>query len=384
MARDLTIKYTLQSGSLPDGLSIDAFSGKVIGSVTSRAVGLGPVWSNSPATNIGPYDVGDSINLTLSAPSADGSVKFALSSDRDFLPWGITLDTATGNISGTIAPLKLTQNADSSADGPIWNTEFGKLLGADEDATVNISVSATPRAGRTIRSYAIAPSSEGLPWGLVLNHQTGAITGSIAPLKSPGTFVEIPKLPTPVWNTPSGSIAIKNEGETVNATFQATPAAGRSMAKYIITSGSIPWGLYLHSTTGVLSGTLADNMVNPDVAPYIDPSLDPVISDTVSIQGSNQTVIANGSLGSYAKGSVLSITFSSTFSSGRSLNSYYISDGDLPFGLVLNGATGVLSGTISLTRAVSKTYTFSLSVRDKNGAFNMINTASRTYSITVQ
>jgi hypothetical protein len=241
-------------------------------------------------------------------------------------------------------------------------------------------LSATPLGSRTIARYTVVEGA--LPWGLKLNPATGVITGSVARLKNPGAYVDVPKLPVPVWSTAS-ALGTLNEYETANFTLAATPDTGRSMAKYIIREGALPWGLKLNSVTGAITGTAADILKRNEPV-YYDSANNPVFSDTVVINGSNTTVTNNGSIGSYTKGTAVSATFSATPVSGRTVKNYWMT-GELPWGLKFNPTTGVVSGTIvNNARVVSKTYTFNIFVTDKDAPSYLVNSSSRTFTITVQ
>lgn len=59
----------------------------------------------------------------------------------------------------------------------------------------------------------------------------------------------------PVWTTSAGTIVDQNEGTTVNFTLAATDSDGGAIT-YAVTTGSLPSGLSLNASTGVISGTL--------------------------------------------------------------------------------------------------------------------------------
>ena len=59
----------------------------------------------------------------------------------------------------------------------------------------------------------------------------------------------------PVWTTAAGTIVDQNEGTSVNFTLAATDSDGGAIT-YAVTTGSLPSGLSLNASTGVISGTL--------------------------------------------------------------------------------------------------------------------------------
>ena len=59
----------------------------------------------------------------------------------------------------------------------------------------------------------------------------------------------------PVWTTSAGTIVDQDEGTSVNFTLAATDSDGGAIT-YAVTTGSLPSGLSLNASTGVISGTL--------------------------------------------------------------------------------------------------------------------------------
>lgn len=381
MAKQLKVRYTIQSGSLPNGMSLDPDTGVITGSAGWDALGLGPTWTGPAAGSLGSFNENDPFSsVTFQATTAKTPINFSIA--QGYIPWGLTFNAMTGVLSGTISPLKQRVNETASNyDGPKWNTQFGTLANYDEGSTSSLNLSATPIGQRTMRGYQVVEGY--LPWGLRLDMQTGVISGTTANLKNPGAYVDVPKLPIPAWTTATGSLATLDEHSAFTTTLAATPAAGRSMAKYVINKGFLPFGLKLNQQNGVISGVTTDMFV--EEAGFVDAANSPTISNTVNIQGTDTVVNDGGSVGSYAKGTAVTINFTATTISGRTVRNYFISNGSLPFGLKLNSLTGQISGTIlNNVRTQSKTYTFTVQVYDKGDTQYRRNRVSRTYTITVQ
>lgn len=383
MAKQLQIRYTIQSGSLPNGLTLNPDTGVISGAPGWDALGLGPSWTGPTAGSLGSFNEGDTFtSVTFTATSTKTPVRFSLATDQDRLPWGLSFNPITGVLSGTIAPLKQrTREAASTSDGPTWTTAFGKLAGYDEGSSSSIQLTATPLGSRTIKSFQIVDGY--LPWGLKLNMLTGVISGMTAPLKNPGAFVDVPKLPVPVWST-AVDMGTFNEYDAVSTTIAAVPDTGRSMAKYVIRAGGLPWGLKLNSQTGAITGTISELRVPNDPA-YVDSTKNPVFSGAVTIQGST-VAVGSGDLGSYAKGTNVTINFGINPANGTTLQGYYIASGSVPTGLTLS-KTGVLTGTIlNNARVQSKTYSFTLGAwtKDTSVTPNISYYVTRNHTITVQ
>jgi hypothetical protein len=381
MVKDLKIRYTIQSGSLPNGISLDPDTGLISGSTGFDSLGVGPVWASPQAGNLASYDENTSFNtVNFQANTTKSPVIYNIV--QGYIPWGLTFNSTTGTLSGNIAALKLRINEQAStSDGPIWSTPFGRLANYDEGSTASINLSVTPRASRTIKNYALATGY--LPFGLKLNPATGVISGVTAVLKNPGQFVDVPKLPVPVWNTPAGSMGVFDEHSTFSGSVAATPASGRSMNKYLIRDGALPFGLKMNLSTGAITGTIVDLKTVEPV--FIDPAFNPTIADKMVVQGANATVVDGGSLGTYTKGQAVSIGFIASAKSGRTIRNYALVSGYLPFGLKLNAKFGTISGNVlNNDRTRAGLYTFTLRVVDKGDTQFRQNSIDRTYSITVQ
>ena len=151
-----------------------------------------------------------------------------------------------------------------------WTTSAGSL-GSFGDA-VAISVSATASDDSTI-TYAVASGSS-LPSGITLNTATGLISGTLPDVASNTTYTftltasdgsnpavsrqfSFTSNAAPIWVTSSGSLGTFNEGSSLNLTLEATDVS--DTVSYALNSGSsLPSGITLNSSTGVISGTLPD------------------------------------------------------------------------------------------------------------------------------
>ena len=132
---------------------------------------------------------------------------------------------------------------------------------------------------------------------------------------------------------------------TVGAAYTYTFAAtGGPAPTFQVSSGALPAGLSLNTTTGVLSGTptaagpgtftvTATNGVSPDaVSPPI----------TITVNTAQVPPVFTASTPTATVGAAFSYTFAAT---GSPAPTFRVSSGALPAGLSLNTTTGVLSGT---------------------------------------
>ena len=180
----------------------------------------------------------------------------------------------------------------------------------------------------------------------------------------------------PVWVTTAGSLGTFADNVAVSVSATATDD---STITYSLASGStLPSGVTLNSSTGLISGTLPDIASNTTYTFTINASdgANPAVSRTFSIVSNAAPVwvTSAGSLGSFLNST--SITTSALSVTDSDTVSYALASGSsLPSGLTLNSSTGVISGTLPVV-ATDTTYTFTVNATDG------VNTIPRTFSIT--
>ena len=182
---------------------------------------------------------------------------------------------------------------------------------------------------------------------------------------------------SPVWQTPSGSLG--TFAEQLSMSVSAT-AIDDSTISYSLASGStLPSGISLNSSTGVISGTLPDISTNTTYTFTINASdgSNPAVPRTFSFVSNAAPVwiTPSGSLGSFAKNtsfstSPLSATDSDTISYSLAVGSI------LPAGVSLNSSTGVISG-VAPNVTSNTTYNFTINASDG------LSLVPRTFSFTV-
>ena len=158
-------------------------------------------WTTSPGS-LGSF--GDAVAISVSAIAADESaITYAVASGSS-LPSGITLNTATGLISGTLPdvasnttytftltasdgsnPAVSRQFSFTSNAAPIWSTESGSLGTFNENTSISLTVAATDVSDSI--TYALASGSS-LPSGITLNSASGVISGTLPDVASDTTY----------------------------------------------------------------------------------------------------------------------------------------------------------------------------------------------------
>ncbi|WP_270730374.1 putative Ig domain-containing protein [Shimia sp. Alg240-R146] len=410
---DGSYSFTVQSGSLPAGLSL-GLDGALSGTPTRAGqynfsvqvidgqlnTGMQPytleietidTLSIAPASLVsGRY--GTAYSETLVASGGDGSYSFALTSGP--LPAGITL-SADGAFSGT--PLE-------TGSFPI-SVAVADSGGNSGDASYTLVID--PAVGLVAIAPAVMPDSTfGQSYSLSLSFSGGdepytpAVVGALptgitfdtALARFTGTPIQTGTFPLTVnvvdqWGN-SGTIAYSldvasvtdlvilpddlNDGQYgVSYSETLTATGGDGSYGFAVTSGALPAGVTL-STGGLLQGTptqtgdfnfviqVTDGQGNTGDGTY---SIKIATIDTLAISPTTATG------GTY--GAVYSQTFSATGGDGS--YSFAVLSGDLPSGVTMS-STGVASGTPLETGV----FGFDLSVQDSSG-----NTGTQTVSLTV-
>lgn len=356
----MPLTYSLVSGTLPPGVSIDPSTGILRG---LTQLDNPPIWATNAGTVANVAELSTiSVQLAATANGTGGTISYCMVPIEDnansALPFGVTI-SSTGLISGNVGEVADDYSLPwTDSQLPSWTTNSGTLASFSEQTTIsNISLVATARSSvnATISRYSVF--SGALPFGLLMN-PNGVIYGT-TPEDTSGSAPDI--TPKPVWVTLAGTLGFVNESSAGTFTVSANASGNATISRYIVTSGALPFGMLLTATTGVISGTVGE-VTDATEAQF-------PISDPPT------WVTAAGSLGTFANGSVVSRSISATAYSGRTMSAYAISSDILPYGLLLTASSGAIAGTIN---APAGTYTFTAKAIDSSRAV-----AYRSFSITV-
>ena len=219
--------------------------------------------------------MGAAYQATLSA--SGGTIPYSWSLASGSLPAGLSLNSASGAISGTPSAsgtssftVQVTDSASKaaqqplsiaiSASSPVITTSSlpAGQMGAAYQATLSASGGTTP--------YSWSLASGSLPAGLSLNSASGVISGTPSASGTSSFTVQVTDSASKAAQQPL-SIAISASSPAImtsslpvgqmGTAYQATLAAsgGTTPYSWSLASGSLPGGLSLNSTSGVISGT---------------------------------------------------------------------------------------------------------------------------------
>lgn len=342
-----------------------------------------PVW-NTAAGSLGVVTEDKSISLSVSATDPEGT---SITYSSNNLPAWLSLNSSTGSLTGT-SPL-LTSDTTysftiSASDGinsssrnfsvtvnanpPVWTTT-SPLPAFTKNVSYSTTLIATDDSNIT-PTFSIISGS--LPGGLSLS-SFGVISGT--PVGSVGSTVtiratdnnfgytdrvfSIPNI-SPTWITSAGNLSAFTRNSAYSTTLSATDDG---VITYSISSGSLPAGLSINSTTGVISGTATGSTSQTFTVRATDDSGN-FTDRQFTIPNVGPVWSTSGTLSEYGPSSSYSVQLTATDDSGTS-PTYALVSGSLPNGLTLS-STGVISGA-AYSGSTSGNADIVVSATDANG-----------------
>jgi len=376
---DLTaLTFSFVSGSLPAGLTYAANTSTISGTPTGstaatftiRATELSGRYTDRTFVLPNAYPV-FTTGATLSSYSKNVSYSTTIVATDDSgvapslsvvgtMPNGLSFNALTGAVSGTPTTsttqtftIRATDANGSTTDntftipnnGPSWVTEAGALPIFSKNVAYSTTVSATDD-GTIV--YSIVSGS--LPAGVSLNSSTGVISGTptsglsrsftIRAQDDAGNYVDrafSTANTVPTWVTTSSTFT-----RPTNVAFSLTLSATEdSTIVYSVASGTLPTGLSLNSTTGVISGTPTVTATNVVVFNATDDNGSVAAnSPTITFVVRAATTFTLGTLpAAFVPGDIINIAYTGSAQTFTKLNATSVK-------LVCRGAAGAgFSGT---------------------------------------
>ncbi|MFZ3265575.1 MAG: putative Ig domain-containing protein [Terriglobales bacterium] len=396
--------WAVTTGSLPAGLSLNASTGAITGTPTGPQVGAINFTVTATDSESPTKTASANLSITVSAPplsvstssltggtlgtaysatlaATGGITPYTWSVSVGALPAGLTLNTSTGQISGTstgsvTGPINFTVKV-TDAELPTGATATAALSITIAAAPLSVVTSSLPNgvaqsvyAGATLQAaggvspytWTVTPGS--LPAGLSLNGSTGAISGTPTALGTTTFTVTVTDSETPTAQTATKQLSITVNpqlsvttsslaGGVVGTAYNQTLAATGGLTPYswAVTVGSLPAGLSLNSSTGAITGTPTGPFVGTtSFTVTVTDSESPIKTATASLSitiSAPTLTITTTSLPTGVKTQAYSAALAAT--GGVTPYTWSIKTGSLPAGLSLNTSTGVISGTPTAT-----------------------------------
>ncbi|HUR58776.1 MAG TPA: putative Ig domain-containing protein, partial [Opitutaceae bacterium] len=405
--------FSVTSGALPGGLSLNAASGVLSGTPTAAGTFNGVVTATNAggtatqsfsiviaatvpgAPTIGAATPGNSqASIAFSAPASNGGATIT----------GYTATCTPGPFSGTGAASPVTVTGLSN--GTLYSCTVKATNSAGQSAasgSVNVTpgtapaiTSAAPPGGTFNVGYAhgyvatgtpaptFSVTSGALPTGLTLNATSGAVSGT--PTAS-GSFSGVVTATNPLGTaTQSFSIVIASTVST--APIIGSGTAGNGQATIAFTPPASNGGSAITSYAATCTPGLFS--ANGAASPITVSGLTNGVTYSCSVTATNSmgTSAASGTVSvtpvaapvftsAPPAGGTFNVAYSHTFAAnGSPVPTFSVTSGTLPGGLSLNGASGALTGTPTATGTFTGVVTASNSAGTATQAFSIAIAAS--------
>jgi hypothetical protein len=389
----------------------------------------GGVQSNSPgsptiqATAGSVTTVTGTINQPINNVSTFSSVQYGISPytysiSSGTLPTGVTLDSTTGIISGIPTATQSSSSVTVSVTDSLGVTAsttatVAFTVGSAIVATANSVAPVTGYINQAISTvtpfssvtggtqpYWYFVSSGTLPDRVTLDPTTGLVSGTptqtystasvtfsvrdaggiVASTTSTISFTVILALVA----MPGGTFTVFGYQSTAITSFSAfgSVSGGTAPYTYYVSSGTLPTGIAINSSTGLVSGTPTATQSSSNVTFSVKDANNLVASTTVTVSFTvNSAITATaGATTTVSQQQNTAITSFNPFSSvtgGYTPYTYYTSSGTLPTGITQDTSTGLVSGTPNTVQAASNVV---FGVKDSQ---NSVAATSVTVSFTV-
>jgi hypothetical protein len=348
---------------------------------------------------------GVAYSQTLTATGGTGAYTWQLTAGT--LPTGLTLTASTGLIAGTpsvaITATPLTFKVTDSASTPQVATANLTLTIAPPLLTitttslvsgqVGVAYSQTLAATGGTGAYTWQLTAGTLPTGLTLNASSGLISGTPStPVSATPLTFKVTDSGSPAQTATTTNLTLTIAPATltittaslasgqVNVTYSLTLAATGGTGTYTwqLTAGTLPAGLSLNATTGLISGTPTTQVTTTPLTFKVMDSGSPVQTASGNFTLTIAPALLTITTTSLPNGQALS-AYSQTLAAtgGTGAYTWQLTAGTLPTGLTLNASSGLISGT----PAVPVTATLGFKVTDSGSPTPQTATATLTLTI---
>jgi len=296
-------QWTITSGTLPAGLSLNPTSGVIAGTAT----GAGSASLTFKVTDTAGNSSSHAITLTVNPPPA--------------------LTITTGSLAGAGLGVSYSQTLQATGGVPsyTWSVTSGSLPAGLSLSSAGV-ISGTPSGTTGTSNFTVTVTDSQTPTPATKSASL-SITVSIAPLSVTTTSL-------------SGGVT----GTAYSQTLQAN--GGNPPYTWSISLGALPANLSLNASTGAITGTPTATGTSTFTVKVTD-SAQASATASLSITINGPLAITTTSLPGGGTGTSYSSTVQA--SGGVTPYTWTITSGSLPAGLSLNSTSGNISGTPTAT-----------------------------------
>ncbi len=340
-----------------------------------------PVLSSIPdQTNL----AGDTISLQASATQPDGD---QLIYDADNLPPGLSIDSLGGDVTGTIDPSAAQSSpyvvTVTAADQDVtasttfdWTVTTGDqppvLTSPGDPANAAGDVVSLPLSATDADNDALTYTASNLPAGLSIDPGSGTISGTIlnsAASTTPYTVTVTASdgiassSQTIQWTVSAVSVTSPGDQSNLDGDAVSLPIAAADADGLALSYGAagLPPGLGIDATTGVISGTVSATADAGSPYAVTVTATDGTYSESQPFDWTVAPLaLTNPGGQDGVEGSAVSLQLAATDNNGAPT----FSASGLPAGLGLDGATGLISGTLGIADHVSSPYQVTVTATD--------------------
>jgi len=386
--------YALASGTLPPGLSLSSSTGTIAGTPSQAgtfgnlSILVTDAEGRTATTGAFVIDVRSAlafagvpsqiatvgISYDSSALVTGGALPYAISLASGTLPAGLSLDSATGRITGTPTTVGTASGLQLQAVDQGGRVALSAPFPIDVRASV--TVAGTPASAATISAgygpsafnaaggrspytYAMVGS---LPAGLSLS-SAGSLSGTPT---AAGTFPGLQVKATDADGrtgtssafaiTVSQPLAISGSSPataTVGTTYAGSYTARNGQQPYVysLVAGNLPTGLSLDASSGQIAGTPSGTGSYPGLQVRVTDADGRTASAAAFTLTVSNPLSASADPGPAVRSSAYSTQVAA--SGGRAGYAYALVAGTLPAGLTLGASTGTISGTPTTAQVAS-------------------------------
>jgi len=409
-----SLTYSI-SPTLPTGLSIISSSGTISGTGTVSSTTTTytvTVTDVNSATSTKTFQLGiigtttitskaltKNIAASFTPVTASGGAGTYTYTITPSLPTGLSITSSTGQITGTgTATLTTTTytvtatDANSGTSSKTFSLTINDVLTTTQAIANNVFIKntviasfspVTKSGGTTPYVFTVSP---GLPAGLTLVSTTGAISGTVTATYAATTYTmtvtdvnsatSSKTFSLTINDVVSTSQLISSKILTKNTATSFTPvtaSGGAGTFTYTI-SPSLPAGLTLTSSSGLISGTATATSTATTYTIIATDASSGTSSKTFSLTV-NDVVSTTQAIPSTILYKNIAASFTPVTASGGAGTYTYTISPSLPAGLSLTSNSGLISGTGTVT---SRATTYTITATDVNTG-----TSSKTFNLTV-